>query len=320
MLQKLDISNFTTVKGRYIDQISLTFETFGKPLHTAPVVLVNHALTGNSTVCGENGWWNGLIGKGKSIDTDQYTVLSFNIPGNGYDGIEENLFEAYKIFTARDIAAIFALGLQKLSVQKLYAVIGGSVGGGIAWELAVLQPKMIAHLIPVAADWKSTDWLKANCLVQEQILLNSSNPVYDARLHAMIMYRSPQSFKQKFDGSYNNEKDMFNIESWLIHHGERLQKRFSLAAYKTLNHVLANIDITAERGSFEEVVKNIESNIHIISVDSDMFFTEAEDKVTFAALKKIKSNVTHGSICSVHGHDAFLIEFEQLGELLKNVF
>jgi len=320
MLQRLDILKFKTQKGKNIDKIPLTFECFGKPLHTAPIVLVNHALTGNSTVCGKGGWWNGLIGKGKCIDTDVFTVLAFNIPGNGYDGVEKHLISEYKVFNARDIAAIFREGIEALRIDELYAVIGGSVGGGIAWELAALQPELIRHLIPVATDWKSTDWLKANCLVQEQILLNSKSPVYDARLHAMLIYRSPGSFKQKFDRSYNDEKEMYNIESWLLHHGEKLNERFTLSAYKELNYVLANIDITEGRGDFLEVAKDIKSDIHIISVDSDMFFTEAEDSLTYQELKKVKQNVSHSIITSVHGHDAFLIEFEQLSALLQNVF
>lgn len=320
MLQKIDISNFTTVKGKYIDNIPLTYETFGRPLFQAPVVLVNHALTGNSRVCGENGWWNGLIGEGKCIDTNRYTVLSFNIPGNGYDRVEENLIDDYQIFNARDIARIFLKGLETLKIEKLYATIGGSVGGGIAWELAALKPNLIRHLIPVACDWKSTDWLKANCLVQEQILLNSNNPIHDARLHAMLMYRSPESFKQKFNRTYNEDKDMFNIESWLLHHGEKLNKRFKLSAYKELNYILANIDITAGRGKFLEVANDISSSIHIISVNSDVFFTEAEDRITYQELQKVKQNVTHRIINSVHGHDAFLIEFGQLTELLKDIF
>ncbi len=320
MLQKIDISNFTTVKGACIDNIPLTYEIFGEPLFQAPVVLVNHALTGNSKVCGNNGWWNGLIGKGKCIDTNRYTVLCFNIPGNGYDGIEENLIDDYKAFNARDIAGIFLQGLEFLKINKLHATIGGSVGGGIAWELAALKPNLIDHLVPVACDWKSTDWLKANCLVQEQILLNSKNPVHDARLHAMLIYRSPQSFKQKFNRTYNDHKKMFNIESWLLHHGKKLSTRFTLSAYKELNYILANIDITAERNEFLEVVKTIGSNIHIISVNSDVFFTEDEDRITYQEIKKVKQNVTHGIINSVHGHDAFLIEFEQLSELLKDVF
>jgi len=282
--------------------------------------LVTHALTGNSKVCGEGGWWNGLIGKGKCIDTNKYTVLAFNIPGNGYDGVEDNLISDYRVFNARDIASIFAQGLRILNIEKLHAAIGGSVGGGISWELAALEPKLIKHLVPVATDWKSTDWLKANCLIQEQLLLNSKNPVHDARLHAMLIYRSPESFKQKFDRSYNEEQEMYNVESWLFHHGKKLDKRFTLSAYKQLNHVLANIDVTENRGSFEEVVVEIESSIHIISVNSDGFFTAKEDEITFKRLQKIKDNVTHKIIDSVHGHDAFLIEFEQLGVLLRDVF
>ncbi|WP_378182302.1 alpha/beta fold hydrolase [Aquimarina sp. SS2-1] len=320
MLQKVQILNFITTKGQIINELPLSYEVFGRPLQDAPVVLVNHALTGNSTVCGPNGWWNGLIGKGKCIDTDRYTILSFNIPGNGYDRETENLISDYKLFNARDIAAIFAKGLKRLNIAKLHAAIGGSVGGGIAWELAALEPNLIEHLVPVATDWKSSDWLKANCLVQEQILLNSENPVHDARLHAMLIYRSPESFKQKFDRSYNNEMDMYNVESWLLHHGKKLDERFTLSSYKKLNHILANIDITTGRGSFKEIAGTIQSNIHIISVNSDGFFTAAEDRITFNELKQVKQNVWHHLIDSVHGHDAFLIEFEQLSELLQEIF
>ena len=320
MLQKIQISDYTTSKGKHLSSIPITYEVFGIELHSAPIVLVNHALTGNSTVCGSTGWWNGLIGNGKCIDLDRYTVLSFNIPGNGYDGVAAHLISDYKTFNARDIASIFAMGLEKLNISKLHAVIGGSVGGGIGWELAALKPKLIKHLIPVATDWKSTDWLKANCLVQEQILLNSNNPVHDARLHAMLIYRSPESFRHKFNRTYNKEQDMFNIESWLFHHGEKLQQRFTLSAYKALNYALANIDITEGRGDFKSVVKTIMSNIHIISVDSDVFFTVEEDKRTFQELRQVKQNVSHKIINSVHGHDAFLIEFEQMSTLLKDVF
>ncbi len=320
MLQKVEILDFITSKGIQFDTISLTYQVFGKPLHQAPVVLVNHALTGNSKVCGEGGWWNGFIGKGKCIDTDTYTIVSFDVPGNGYDGVQEHLMEDYKIFTARDVAAIFVKGLELLEIKKLYAAIGGSVGGGIAWELAALRPTLIKHLIPVAADWKSSDWLKANCLVQEHILNNSRYPLHDARLHAMLFYRSPESFRKKFDRSYNEEQDMYNVESWLLHHGKKLKERFTLSAYKELNYILANIDITEERGSFIEVAGAIQSDIHIISVNSDLFFTEHEDKITYQTLLQVKENVTHGVIDSVHGHDAFLIEFDQLSALLKNVF
>ena len=77
-------------------------------------------------------------------------------------------------------------------------MIGGSVGGGIAWEMIAIEPKLTQNLIAIATDWKSTDWLIANCYLQEKILNNSRNPIEDARIHAMMCYRTPESFKEKY--------------------------------------------------------------------------------------------------------------------------
>ena len=110
----------------------LSYQLFGCPLHTAPIVLVNHALTGNSNVSGESGWWSSLIGPKKTIDTNNYTVLAFNIPGNGFDGKRDNLITNYKDYVAKDIANIFLCGLEFLGIDQLHSIIGGSLGGGIA--------------------------------------------------------------------------------------------------------------------------------------------------------------------------------------------
>ena len=97
LLKYITISDFKTESGVSQD-IHLSYQVFGKPLHNAPIVLVNHALTGNSNVCGKEGWWSDLIGDDKCIDTNQYTVLAFNIPGNGFDSQQEHLIENYKDF------------------------------------------------------------------------------------------------------------------------------------------------------------------------------------------------------------------------------
>ena len=138
-IKYITISDYKTQNGRTID-ISLSYQTFGVSIGDGPIVLVNHALTGNSNVIGENGWWNDLIGEDKCININEYTILAFNIPGNGYDNKSENLIDNYRDFTARDIAKLFSLGLENLKIKQLFAVIGGSVGGGIAWELAALKP------------------------------------------------------------------------------------------------------------------------------------------------------------------------------------
>lgn len=313
----ITLQNFTTESGVLISSINLSYQVFGQALNTAPIVLVNHALTGNSQVIGENGWWNNLIGENKTIDTNKYTILAFNVPGNGYD---ETIIENYLDFNARDVARLFIEGIRILKINQLYAIIGGSVGGGIAWEMVALESKITRHLIPIATDWKSTDWLIANCYLQELILNNSRKPIEDARIHAMLCYRTPESFKEKFQRTTNDEQAIFNVESWLNHHGKKLQKRFQLSAYKMMNQLLKTIDITRNRGSFEEIVSKIEASIHIIGIDSDLFFTANENRETFEELKKLNKKVSYKEIESIHGHDAFLIEYEQLDNLLKDIF
>lgn len=298
-------------------ELNLSYQVFGKPLGSAPIVLINHALTGNSDVAGEDGWWLDLVGDDKVIDTKLYSVLAFNIPGNSYDGF---VVENYKDFIARDVAKIFLLGLKELKIEKLFAAVGGSLGGGIAWEMAVLQPDFTENLVVIATDWKSTDWLIANCQIQEQFLINSKNPVHDARMHAMLCYRTPESFKERFHRSKNVDLEIFNVESWLLHHGKKLQERFQLSAYKLMNQLLRTIDVTKNRPEDFNVLENIEANIHIVGVDSDLFFTAEENRETHKQLALTNPNVTYNEIHSVHGHDAFLMEYEQLEKIIEGIF
>ncbi len=314
-LKHITLKNFISEKGKNNENIKLSYEIFGQELYTAPIVLINHALTGNSNVSGENGWWNDLVGENKVINTEVYTILAFNIPGNGYDGF---VIDNYKDFVARDIANIFLIGLKRLKIKELFALVGGSLGGGIAWEMAFINAISIKHLILVATDWKSTDWLIANCQIQEQFLSNSNNPVHDARMHAMLCYRTPESFKERFQRSKNEELEIFNVESWLLHHGNKLQQRFQLSAYKLMNQLLKTIDVT--KGRDADIFDTINSNIHIIGVDSDLFFTAEENRETQKHLALTNPHVNYNEINSIHGHDAFLIEYQQLEKIIEPIF
>jgi homoserine O-acetyltransferase len=317
LLKHIKIKEFTTEAGASFSELNLSYQVFGKELGTAPVVLINHALTGHSNVAGDEGWWKDIVGQHKAINTDVYSILSFNIPGNGFDGF---LIEDYKAFIARDIARIFLEGLSALKITQLFALIGGSLGGGIAWEMVVLDTKITQHFIPVATDWKSTDWLIANCQIQEQFLVNSSNPVHDARMHAMLCYRTPESFKERFHRSKKDNSDVFDVESWLLHHGKKLQERYQLSSYKLMNQLLKTIDVSAGQRKDRNPLDNVEANIHIIGVDSDLFFTAEENRETYKKLALTKENVTYYEINSVHGHDAFLIEYGQLQKIIEPIF
>lgn len=317
MLQKITIDNFRNSSGRILD-IELYYQKFGPESGTAPVILVNHPLTGNSQVTGENGWWSSVVGPGKSIDTHTFTVLAFNIPGNGTGENEEAILQHYREFRLRDIARMQALALKKLGVGHLFAIVGGSIGGALAWELAALEPDLALHLIPIASDLKTTQWLRAHCRVQDQILSNSKDPVRDARMHAMTLYRTPASLSQKVDPAIPS----FNttIDDWLFHHGDKLEQRFSLSSYRFMNHLLTTTDISNGSGEYIECARRIRGNIHLVPIDSDWFFLAEENWETYVELSLIKEGAFIHQIKSIHGHDAFLLEHGQVSHIIRTIF
>ncbi|WP_312760878.1 alpha/beta fold hydrolase [Epilithonimonas sp.] len=309
-LQHINLNNFTTQNGKVLD-IPLCYQLFGKELYSAPIVLINHALTGNSDVAGENGWWKSLVGDGKIIDTNRFTIISFNIPGNGFDGF---FIDNYEDFTAQDIASIFIEGLKKLKIEKLFALVGGSVGGSIGWEMLTLQNNLAEKFIPIATDFKTSDWLHSQCLVQKFLLESEEKPLEKARVHAMLCYRTPESLNLRFNREMDSEKQILKSHDWLNFHGNLLNERFSLKAYKLVNHLLMNIS------GKENELENINAEIHLVSVDSDLFYPAFEIKNTYQFLQNKNKNVQYHEINSIHGHDAFLMEYEQLNTILKPIF
>lgn len=318
MLHFHHISNFQTHAG-YTCNLDVSYRLYGLKLGTAPIVLVNHALTGNSQVTGQDGWWSDLIGPEKIIDTHCYTVLAIDIPGNGHDGEASHLIRNYKQFNNADIARVQYEVLKKLKISKLFAVIGGSLGGQIAWELAIQHADLVENLIPIASDWKATDWLIAQCRIQDQILNNSLQPINDARMHAMTFYRTPASFKSKFNRTKRDNKT-YNIESWLLHHGKKLSERFTLSSYKLMNQLLLSADITAGVTSLKDIAPYIKGKVHLVAIDTDGLFLANEIYETYTVLDDAGVASTYNEIKSIHGHDAFLIEFDQLSIILESIF
>lgn len=308
-LQHITLRNHHLVSGKILD-INLSYQIFGLPLYSAPIVLVNHALTGNSNVAGETGWWNSLIGEDKSINTNQFTVICFNIPGNGFDG---NFVENQNDFTTKDIAQIFLAGLSYLKISQLHILIGGSLGGAIAWEMLAIQPYLAENFIPIACDYKTSDWLHAQCLVQQFLLSHPEKPLEKARIHAMLCYRTPKSLNQRFKNEIDPEKGILHSHDWLNFHGERLNTRFSLSAYQLMNRLLMTINTDLEK------LKKISANIHLIAVDTDLFFPAFEMKNCYENLNKTKANTFYHEIKSIHGHDAFLMEYDQLDQILNRI-
>ena len=316
-LNEIKIIDFITESREAIPSINLTYQLFGKQLGDAPVILINHALTGNSNLTGKNGWWKEVVGEDRAINTKKFSIISFNIPGNGFCS---NDFYHPDKFHLGDIANLFILALEQLKIKKLHSIIGGSIGGCLTWEIAAKKPSIAKFIIPIASDWKARDWMIANTYLQDRILNNSKNPVQDARIHAMTFYRNPKSLNNRFGRSFNQSKGIYNVESWLDHHGTKLNERFSLKSYKMINRLLRSLDITRGGLDFIKIASNINSEIHIICVDSDLFFLPDDDKKTYNLLSKSKKDVFYHEINSIHGHDAFLIETKQISNIFTKIF
>lgn len=313
MLRDIFIDDFVSEGGEQYDHFALSYEVAGPPLGSAPVVVVNHALTGNSTVTGERGWWSKLISEEGAISPASYTILAFNIPGNGYDGREASDPER---FTLKDVARLFILGLERLGLTRVYAIIGASMGGALTWQMAYLQPELAEKIFPIACDYRASDWLLTQTLIQKQILRNSSEPLRDARIHAMSCYRTPQSLNARFTSTRQGTVGQYDVESWLLYHGDALQGRFKLSAYQVMTHLTYSIAV-CERA---EDLARITSEIHMVSIDSDLLFTHDRAEATYRALSAQRGGVTLETIHSIHGHDAFLMEYEQLNRIILPYF
>lgn len=316
-LRSHTVKNYKTIGGIQYKLLDISYQVYGQPLHTAPIVLVNHALTGNSTVTGENGWWPTIVGFNKVIDLNTYTVIAIDIIGNGNS---QRVIENYSDFVLKDIAVLHNILLEHLKVTDIFACVGGSIGGGLGWELSILNPNLIRYLIPIATHWQATDWVIAQTFVQNSILTNSLHPLEDARKIAMLLYRTPESITQKFNQEKEESSGLYKTEAWLNYHGKALAKRFRPQAYRMVNHLLSTLNITRDNINFSTAVQNFKSTVIQVGIDSDLFFKAEDNKKTKQLLDQAGITNEYHEIKSIHGHDAFLIEHDQLTQILKPIF
>lgn len=291
--------------------ISLSYQVFGKPLHSAPIVLCFHALTGNSEVAGEKGWWKSLVKEEGVIDLDRFSVLCFNVPGNGYFETES---DAPSLLSTYDVARLILEGLEALEIEELHSVIGGSIGGALAFQLLVISPRLSKRLIAIACHYCTSDWLYAQCLIQEELLSLEKNPIENARAHAMLLYRTPESLNERFKNACDTTSRKRASLSWLEHHGNQLRNRYSLKSYRQMNRLLQSLEVRPS-----ELLK-IQAEIHLIGIDSDLLFPASEMRACYEFLKSEQKKVTYQEIHSPHGHDAFLMEYNQLIQLLNPLY
>lgn len=315
------------------------------------VIVVCHALTGSHRLAGKKTegqpepWWDKVVGDGKTLDTRKYCVICFNNLASPYGStsplsIDPETGEKYRmrfpILSPRDVAAAQKAALELLGFKKIYAAIGGSLGGMIALELSVSFPNDVGRCGLIAAPDRLYPQAIAFNTVQRQTIMNDPewkngdyngagpvNGLSAARMLAMITYRSEQSFSERYmremeDDTAKGWGGQFRVESYLYHHGEELVKRFDANCYLYLTRMMDLHDIGIGRGGIQEAWQRFaDKKLIAVGISSDMLF--ANWQVEEAARTAGKSGVLaeYEEIESENGHDAFLIDFDQLDEFLR---
>jgi homoserine O-acetyltransferase len=341
--------------GKTLGPIDVAYETYGEINTTRDnVVMICHALTGNAHVAGYNsptdkkpGWWEIMVGPGKAIDTNKYFVICSNFLGGcsgttGPSSINPQTGKPYgldfPIFTIGDIVNVQKLLLDKLGIDKLLAVIGGSMGGMQVLQWAIAYPEIVKSAIVVASTTKLSaqaiafDSVGRNAIIADQGFANgqyheNQEPLRGlgiARMIGHITYLSEESMHRKFprdvkgSGQYRYDHDNeFSVESYLDYQGQTFVERFDANSYLYITKAMDYFDVAGEYGSLEHAFNNSNSRFLVVSISSDWLFTAAQSEDILDALLACGKDVSYCNIESPYGHDAFLLEPQTLGALIR---
>ena len=331
--------------------ITVAYETWGElAADGSNVVLVLHALTGDAHAAGESGpghlapgWWQALIGPGRSIDTDRFFVVSANVLGGcqGTTGPSSAAADGFPYgsrfptVTIRDQVAVELALLDFLGIDRLHAVIGGSMGGMRALELALMAPSRVGRLVLLACGPAATAEQIALC--HAQIMAIELDPgfhggdYYDAepgdgpwrglgvaRRIGQITYRTREEFSERFGreiqgGGPLDIDSKYAVEGYLDHQAVKLARRFDANSYRVLSRAMDHHDVGRGRGGVLTALRSLETPTTVIGFDSDRLYPPVEQEVLAAYITGAEP--LH-LLSSPLGHDAFLLEIEAIGPII----
>ena len=341
--------------GKTLSNVELAYETYGK-LNSAKsnAILVCHALTGDANAAGYHdnkskpGWWDIVIGPGKALDTEKYFIICSNVLGGckgttGPQSINPKTGKEYAldfpIITIEDMVHAQKKLIEHLGIKKLYAVIGGSMGGMQALQWTVSYPSMMYKASIIATTARSAPQQIAFNEVGRQSIV--SDPFWNhgeyygnehtpraglsvARMIGHITYLSDQSMYKKFGRDLQDRDELsydfaldFQVESYLHHQGESFVRRFDANSYLYITKAVDYFDMAID-GSLPDGLKPIKAKMQIIAVDSDWLYPVDQSKDLLTALQTNDVDVIYNEVKSEYGHDAFLLESGQMNFLLSN--
>jgi homoserine O-acetyltransferase/O-succinyltransferase len=339
-------------RGGVLPEVTVAYETWGRLNAAADnAILVEHALTGDSHVVGQAGpghptpgWWDGLIGPGRPLDTDRYFVVAANVLGGcqGTTGPSSPAHDGrpwgsrFPFVTVRDQVQTEALLAEGLGIDRWRLVLGGSMGGMRALEWAVTHPQRVGTALVLASTAYATAEQIGWC--QAQSLAIRADPNFHggdyyghdagpetglgiARRIAHVTYRSEVELHERFGREAQASEEplggqgRYAVESYLDHHAGKLAGRFDANSYLVLTEAMNSHDVGRGRGGVAQALRRVDCAVVVVAVDSDRLYPprlsrEIAEQVPGARLHSVRSDF---------GHDGFLIEVEQVGRIVSEV-
>ncbi|HEY0563573.1 MAG TPA: homoserine O-acetyltransferase [Methylophilus sp.] len=335
----------TLKSGEVLPQFHLTYETYGElNADKSNAVLICHALSGNHHVAGKYketdktaGWWDNLIGPGKPLDTNKFFVIGVNNLGgcHGSSGpssvnpLTDRPYSAtFPVVTVEDWVNSQARLMDYLGVEKLAAVIGGSLGGMQALQWTIAFPERVRHALVIASAPNLTAQNMAFNEVARQAIITDpefhNGDYYNhgvvprrglriARMLGHITYLSDDAMGAKFGRKlkdtikYSFDVE-FEMESYLRYQGDKFAGEFDANTYLRMTRALDYFDpALAFDGDLSAALAHVKAKFLVVSFTSDWRFSPARSREIVKALLDNELSVRYAEVTAAHGHDAFLM-------------
>jgi homoserine O-acetyltransferase len=272
------------------------------------LVLVFHALTGDADAVG--GWWRDVAGPGRVIDTSRYAVLSPNLLGSCY-GTTAGAGKPLPPVSTRDMARLAGELVRELGVRSVALVAGGSLGGMVALEWIAQNPGVARAAAVFAAPAAQTALATGWGHVQRQAVeLGGERGLALARMVGMLTYRTGDELEARF-GRRRRPDGTPQVHAYLEHHGEKLVRRFDAGSYVTLLGAMDGQDVGRGRGGIPRALSGAAGHLVGVGIPGDLLYPAADVRRWTE-----QAGAEYREIRSVRGHDAFLLEHEQVAAIL----
>jgi len=273
-------------------------------------VLVVHALTGSADAAGD--WWEPLIGPGRALDTDERQVICLNLLGSCYGTTGPRDVAGFPPITPRDMARAQWAALDAIGMERLDLVVGGSLGGMVALEVALERPEAVDAVMPIAAPAAIGNLAAGWNHIQLQLIeLDRDRGLELARQLAMTTYRSEIDFDTRR-----------GIGSYLEHQGVKLRQRFDAGSYSALAGAMNAHDVGRGRGGLVNAFRPLaDAGVAVLGVgiEGDILYGPRQVRALVGAARSANADATYREIRSDKGHDAFLVEWDQVGAYLREL-